>query len=71
MSSLEKPIVEWTRRVRAEYIEMPGLSLTRWQMRRMWLLDPQICDAVLERLVASSFLRRRSDNAYVREDGRF
>ena len=57
---------EWTDRVRAEYLEMPGLTLTRWQICRMWLLDPALCDAIVKTLVASGFLRRRPDNTYAR-----
>jgi len=52
----DKPVTEWTDRVRAEYLEMPGLTLTRWQMRRLWLLDASLCDAVVDALVASGFL---------------
>ena len=66
MSVVEKPVVEWTARVRAEYLEMPGLSLTRWQMRRMWLLDASLCDAVVDTLVASHFLWCRPDHTYAR-----
>jgi hypothetical protein len=62
----EKPMAEWVYRVRAEYLEMPGLTLTRWQMRRLWLLDASVCDAVVDELVASGFLRCRPDNTYAR-----
>ncbi len=63
-------VAEWMDRVRSEYLEMPGLSLTRRQMRRLWRLDKRVCDAVVEALVASDFLRRRSDDAYVRREER-
>jgi len=63
-------ISEWTKRVRAEYLEMPGLSLTRPQMRRLWRLDGHVCDAVIDSLVACAFLRRRRDDTYVRQDER-
>jgi hypothetical protein len=66
MSVVDKPVVEWTARVRAEYLEMPGLRLTRWQMRRMWLLDASLCDAVVDTLVASHFLWCRPDQTYAR-----
>ena len=61
----DKPVTEWTDRVRAEYLEMPGLTLTRWQMRRLWLLDVSLCD-VVDALVASGFLWRRPNNTYAR-----
>jgi len=70
MLILERPFAEWIDRVRAEYLEMPGLSLTQWQMRRLWLFDAKVCDAVVDALVASNFLRRRPDNTYVRREGR-
>ena len=66
MLATERPVAEWIDRVRAEYLEMPGLRLTRWQMRRLWLLDASLCDAVVDTLVASHFLWRRPDNTYAR-----
>ena len=68
MSSVEGTAAEWVDLVRAEYFEMPGLSLTREQMCRLWRFDATVCDAVVEALVASSFLRRRPDDSYVRRD---
>jgi hypothetical protein len=59
-------LAAWMDRVRSEYLEMPELTLTRCQMQRMWLLDPWLCDAVVDGLVASGFLRRRPDNSYGR-----
>jgi hypothetical protein len=66
MRSDEQPVAEWAERIRAEYLEMPGLSLTRSQMRRMWLLDASLCDAIVDELVASHFLCCRLDNTYAR-----
>jgi hypothetical protein len=66
----EQPVAEWVQRVRAEYLEMPGLALTRWQIRRLWLLDASLCDAVVNALVASGFLWRRPDNTYARVSAR-
>jgi hypothetical protein len=62
----ETRVAEWAERVRAEYREMPGLTLTRWQMRRLWRLDASLCDAVVEALVASQFLWCRPNNTYAR-----
>lgn len=59
-------VMEWIERVRGEYLEMPGLSLTRPQMLRLWHLDSSVCDAVVETLIASHFLRHRPDHKYVR-----
>jgi hypothetical protein len=44
-------------RVRGEFNEMPGLRLTPEQAARLWGLDLSECYEVLERLVATSFLR--------------
>lgn len=55
-------------RVRAEFLEMPGLRLTPRQARRLWGLDGEACHAVIEALVASAFLRRTSGGAVVRVD---
>jgi hypothetical protein len=62
----EKPLMEWVNRVRAEYMEMPGLALTAQQMRRLWVLDASLCDAVVSSLVASGFLWLRPDKRYAR-----
>jgi hypothetical protein len=59
---------EWVNRVRAEYLEMPGLSLTKWQMRRLWVIDADTCDAVVGSLVASGFLRQSVRQTYTRGD---
>ena len=56
------------RLVRTEYLEMPGLHLTKCQAQRLWGLDGQRCDAVFDLLVAKNFLKRRRDGAYVRTD---
>jgi hypothetical protein len=51
--------------IRAEYDEMPGLCLTRPQVQRFWLLEPQACDAVLRVLVEAGHLRL-TPGGYVR-----
>lgn len=58
-----------TDRVRAEFLEMPGLQLTVPQARRFWGLDQDLCDAILARLVEVRFLRRTADGMYARHDG--
>jgi hypothetical protein len=57
---------KWVRLVQAEYRESPGLRLTKRQVRRFWNLDDDTCDALLEELEASQFLRRGHDERYVR-----
>jgi len=61
--------VDWAQLVRAEYLEVPGLTLTRDQAQRLWGLDRAACDRVLAALVESRFLKRTRDNRYLRADG--
>jgi hypothetical protein len=56
------------RRVRGEYIEMPGLRLTPAQAQRLWGLDRDSCDALLGALVDAKFLFRTRDGAFMRSD---
>jgi len=51
--------------VRGEYLEMPGLRLTRQQARRLWALDADTCDALLATLEGSGFLRRTREGEYM------
>ena len=51
--------------VQAEFLEMPGLQLTRAQVRRLWGLEDQTCDTVLEQLLAAHFLRQTAQGQYV------
>jgi hypothetical protein len=53
-------------RVRAEFIEMPGLRLTVKQAQRMWSLDEQICLELFEALAEEGFLEQRRQGAYAR-----
>jgi len=54
--------------VRSEYLESPGLHLTRQQAQRLWSLDATTCDAVLDALIDMRYLRRTHTGAYVRAD---
>ena len=60
---------DFIRMIRSEYLEMPGLHLTKPQVRRLWNLDEVACDALLDALVTGQFLRRTATGAYVRADG--
>jgi hypothetical protein len=53
-------------RVRGEFREMPGLTLTLAQAGRLWSLDATTCADVLTELVAAGFLCRRADGAFCR-----
>ncbi len=59
---------EVLRRVKGEFLEMPGLRLTRPQACRMWGLDPASCEALLGALVDAKFLFRTRDGAFMRFD---
>jgi hypothetical protein len=61
-------ITDWIQLVRAEYLEIPGLCLTKPQVQRLWGLDPATSETLLAALVAVNFLRRTRQNAYVRAD---
>ncbi|HEV3063458.1 MAG TPA: hypothetical protein VGY48_34770 [Vicinamibacterales bacterium] len=57
------------RRIRAEYREMPDMSLRPEQVRRLCDVDGAICKKALDALVDAKFLRVRSDGSYVRGAG--
>lgn len=59
-------IEDWLRLIRAEYLEIPGLHLTKQQVQRLWGLDALMCEALLAALVDGRFLRLTRDDAYVR-----
>jgi hypothetical protein len=56
------------RRVRSEYLEMPGLSLTLPQAQRMWQIDRGDCEVLLGDLMESGFLSRTASGSFVRSD---
>ena len=53
-------------RIRAEFLEMPGLRLTGAQARRLWGLDQVVCEALLGALVEAKFLFQTRDGAFMR-----
>ena len=54
------------RRMCVEYLEMPGLRLTREQVQRLLGLDEAGCTELLDALVTAAFLRRLRDGKYAR-----
>lgn len=57
-------------RIMAEYLEMPGLSVTMLQGARLWNIDRAHCARILDGLLETGFLRRVG-GTYVRaRDGR-
>jgi hypothetical protein len=55
----------WLRLIRAEYLEVPGLCLTRPQVERLWNLDTVTAGTVIEALTDVQFLRRTRRGTYV------
>ena len=53
-------------RLRAEYLEMPGMKLRIEQVQRLCGIEPTMCKLVLDALVRASFLCLKSDGTYVR-----
>jgi len=53
------------RRIRSEFEEMPGLSLTLAQAARLFGLQPDTCLRVLLGLCEQGFVRVRGDGRYV------
>ena len=57
-------------RIRAEYLDLPGLNLTLLQASRLWGAEPWLCRDALEILVAAGFLVKVEDR-YLRADRRW
>lgn len=53
-------------RLRAEYLEMPGLRLRATQVQRLCGIESNICNLLLEALVNERFLRINADGTYAR-----
>jgi len=55
-------------RIRGEFLEMPGISLTLPQARRLFGVDEDVCTRILDGLVLECVLMRTSDGRYRRRD---
>lgn len=53
-------------RIRGEYLEMPGLSLTLEQAQRLFGVERMHCKAVLDELVETKFLCVKPTGAHAR-----
>lgn len=65
-SRFDEIFVSALRRVRNDFLEMPGLQLTPAQGARLWALDPEFCRDVLDALVATRFLTRTGGSLFAR-----
>jgi hypothetical protein len=55
-----------TQRVRAEFEEMPGMTLTVLQASRLFGIECEICKTVVDRLVTTSYLKWTQAGAVTR-----
>jgi hypothetical protein len=53
-------------RLRAEFLEMPGLRLKSEQVQRLCGIEPTMCQLMLDSLVDGKFLCVKSDGHYAR-----
>ena len=53
-------------RIRAEYLEMPGLRLTPEQVQRLCGIERVMCQSALNSLLDAKFLHVTSDGRYAR-----
>ena len=66
VSAEQRRVESLTRRVRSEYLEMPGLCLTLEQAQRLWSVEKRTCEAVLKSLIDARFLHRSERGFFVR-----
>ena len=65
MVSLQPRVDRFIEMVQTEFREMPGLRLTKPQVRRFLGIDVLTCDVVLDELERQRFLRRTPKDVYV------
>jgi hypothetical protein len=53
-------------RVRAEFEEMPGMTLTMPQASRLFGIEHDVCRTIVERLITASYLRWTTAGAVTR-----
>ena len=61
-----RTLAEVIHRVRAEFLEMPGMRLRPDQVQRLCGIEKMTCQAVLDALVGEQFLYARPDGHYAR-----
>jgi hypothetical protein len=55
-----------TKRVQAEFEEMPGMTLTMPQASRLFGIERDVCRTIVERLVTVSYLKFTQSGAVTR-----
>jgi hypothetical protein len=53
-------------RIKSEFVEMPGLRLTVPQAMKLWGLDRDECQRVINALVSTAFLQRNARGEVVK-----
>jgi hypothetical protein len=53
-------------RVRAEFEEMPGMTLTMPQASRLFGLEHEVCKTIVDRLVTTAYLKWTQTGAVTR-----
>lgn len=61
-----KTTQELISRIRAEFLEMPGMRLTMQQVQRLCGIESTLCQIVLDSLVEEKFLSVKPDGSYGR-----
>lgn len=61
------PTYQLLLRVMGEFREMPSLRLTADQAMRLWALDRDTCEAVIDELTEAQFLERDRSGRYCRK----
>ena len=61
-----KTIEDALNRLRAEFLEMPGMHLRPEQVQRLCGVERRLCQTLLDSLVDAKFLRRSTDGQYAR-----
>ena len=57
---------ELSSRIEAEYVEMPGLSVTLPQAQRFWTADRHECQTVFDQLIARGVVRMTVRGRFIR-----
>ena len=60
------PIPQLLERIRADFLEMPGLRLKPEQVQRLCGVEQAMCQMVLDALVEANVLCLKSDGTYAR-----
>jgi hypothetical protein len=59
---------DWVHLIQSEYLEMPGLHLSKRQAQKLWNLDRHSTEIIFDALETAQFLKRTPDGLYVRAD---